>query len=165
MVDLVASATASGLRIAIVVSCFNKEATEKLLEGARAAFLHHGGDVAQLDVVYTPGAFELPQAAAKLAALGKWDALVALGVVIRGETSHFEYISSSAIKGLSQVAHTHKIPVGLGVLTVDSLSQALERAGGAAGNKGADAMTSALKMAQLFTLLHQQAANPNRRAL
>jgi 6,7-dimethyl-8-ribityllumazine synthase len=144
---------ASKLRVACLVSRFNDFVTEKLLEGARAAFAAHGGDEARLDVAQVPGAFELPVAAMQLAKSGRYDAIVALGAVIRGETPHFEYVSAAASDGLSRVALETGLPVGFGLLTTDDTEQAEARAGGEAGNKGAEAMLSAIEMANLLKSL------------
>jgi 6,7-dimethyl-8-ribityllumazine synthase len=141
---------ASGLKVAILVTRFNQYVTERLLEGALDAFERHGGKAADVDVVRVPGAFELPLAAKRLAGGGRYDALVALAAVIRGETPHFEYVSSAATTGLTQVALESGVPVGFGVLTTDTLEQAVERAGAKAGNKGAEALLSAVEMANLM---------------
>jgi 6,7-dimethyl-8-ribityllumazine synthase len=135
---------AHGLKFAIVVARFNSTITEKLLEGARAAFAQAGA--ADVLVFHVPGAFELPYAARMLA--GKYDGIVALGAVIRGETPHFEYVASAAATGLQQVALDTGTPVAFGVLTTDSVEQAEARAGGAQGNKGYDAAMTAIEMAR-----------------
>jgi 6,7-dimethyl-8-ribityllumazine synthase len=145
--------TAKGLKLALVVSRFNRFVTDKLLEGARDAFLRHGGEAAQLDVVWVPGAFEMPPVAARLARGQRYDALVALGAVIRGETPHFEYVSSTASHGLAAVARETGVPIGFGLLTTDTVEQAVDRAGAKAGNKGAEAMLSAIEMANLLKAL------------
>jgi 6,7-dimethyl-8-ribityllumazine synthase len=140
------AATAGGGRVAVVVSRFNELVTEKLLAGARARLTELGVADTAVDVVWVPGAFELPLAAAAAAATGRYRAIVALGCVIRGETPHFDYVAGEAARGLQSVALSYRIPVGFGVLTTDSFEQAVDRAGGAAGNKGADAADAALRM-------------------
>ncbi|MGL4209073.1 MAG: 6,7-dimethyl-8-ribityllumazine synthase [Candidatus Adiutrix sp.] len=147
---------AKGLKIALVVSRFNSFITDRLVEGACDAFTRHGGDIANLCVVKTPGAFELPLAAAKLAASGKYNAIVALGAIIRGNTPHFDYVASEATKGLAHAALDSGVPVSFGVLTCDTIEQAVERAGTKAGNKGFDAAMSAIEMANLFMELDKQ---------
>jgi len=141
---------ASGLRIAVLASRFNQFITERLMEGAQDAFARHGGDPESLEVVRVPGAFEMPLAAKRLAATGRYDALVALAAVIRGETAHFEYVASSATNGLAQVALDSGVPIGNGVLTTESVDQAVDRAGAKVGNKGAEAMLTAIEMANLL---------------
>lgn len=141
---------ASGLRVAVLVSRFNQFVTERLVEGALDAFTRHGGDPEAVDVVRVPGAFEMPVAAKRLAATGRYDALVALAAVIRGETAHFEYVASSATSGLAQLALETGLPIGYGVLTTESVEQAVDRAGAKVGNKGAEAMLSAIEMANLL---------------
>lgn len=133
-------------RVAVVVSRFNELVTEKLLAGARARLAERGVDDQAVDVVWVPGAFELPLAAAAAAVSGRYRAIVALGCVIRGETAHFEYVAGEASRGLQTVALTYRVPVGFGVLTTETFEQAIERAGGSAGNKGADAADAALSM-------------------
>lgn len=141
---------ASGVTIAILVSRFNSFITDRLLEGAISTYTRHGGSMEQLDVVHVPGAFELPVAAKKLAAKGGLDAIVALSAVVRGATPHFEYVSSAATSGLSTVSLEFTIPIGFGVLTTDTVEQAIERAGSKNGNRGSDAMLSAIEMANLI---------------
>ena len=133
-------------RVAVVVSRFNELVTERLLAGARTRLAEGGVDDASVDVVWVPGAFELPLAAAEAAHSGRYRAIVALGCVIRGETAHFEYVAGEAARGLQTVALTYRIPVGFGVLTTETFEQAIERAGGEAGNKGYDAADAALRM-------------------
>jgi 6,7-dimethyl-8-ribityllumazine synthase len=137
-------------RVAILVSRYNELVTSRLLEGAVACCQEAGLDRNQLDVIWVPGAFELPTAAAVAAASGGYTCLVALGAVIRGDTPHFEYVASEATRGLGQVAVHHGLPVGFGVLTVDSMEQAVERAGGSAGNKGYEAAAAALQTADVL---------------
>jgi 6,7-dimethyl-8-ribityllumazine synthase len=137
---------ASGLSFAILVARFNGAITEKLLAGAREAFAKCGAKSQQ--VFYVPGAFELPFAAKKLAGRGGFDAIVALGAVIRGGTPHFDYVAGEAARGLQQVGLETGVPVIFGVLTTDNWEQAEARAGGAAGNKGFDAAMTAIEMAR-----------------
>ena len=139
-------------RVGIIVSRYNELITRRLLDGAREVCGEAGVPEQQVDVVWVPGAFELPAAAACCAATGRYACLVALGAVIRGDTPHFEYVAAEAARGLNAVAVRHALPVGFGVLTVDSLDQATERAGGAAGNKGREAAEAALLTADV---LHQ----------
>ncbi len=138
-----------GARFGIVLSCFNDFIGERLLHGAIDTLERHGADTSQLEVVRVPGAFEMPLAAKLMAASKNYDALIALGVVIRGETPHFEYVAGRCVTGLSQVSLEFNIPLGFGVLTVDTLEQAIERAGSKAGNKGADAARAAIEMLNL----------------
>ena len=138
------------LRFAIVVSRFNEPVTSKLLEGAVAAFQEHGVPDNNLTVVWVPGAFELPVACQGLARTGRYDAIVALGAVIRGETSHYDHICSAAANGLMRVGLEQALPVTFGVLTTDNADEARARAGGSKGNKGADAAAAALTMCGLL---------------
>jgi len=138
------SVDARGLRIAVIVARFNEAITSKLLEGAQKALEGAG----MVDVSYVPGAFELPFAAKVLARKGSYDAIVALGAVIRGGTPHFEYVAGEAARGLQQVALETGVPVAFGVLTTDNMAQAWARAGGSAGNKGFDAAMTAIEMAR-----------------
>jgi 6,7-dimethyl-8-ribityllumazine synthase len=138
-------------RFALVVSRFNDFITSRLLEGAIDCFNRHGGTVDNLTVVRVPGAFEIPLTAAKLAKSKKYDGVICLGAVIRGATPHFDYIAAESAKGVAQAAFASEIPVIFGILTTDSIEQAVERAGTKAGNKGWDAMMSAMEMADLFT--------------
>ena len=140
----------SGLRLAVVVSRFNEIVTEPLLRGALATARDQGVGEDSLDIVRVPGAFELPQAARRLAGMGRYDAIVCLGAVVRGETPHFDYVCSEAARGLTMVAQEFNLPVAFGVLTCDTMAQARARSGGSAGNKGDEAMRAALEMANLF---------------
>jgi 6,7-dimethyl-8-ribityllumazine synthase len=140
---------ASG-RVAILVSRYNELITTKLLEGALACCLEAGVAREAIDVVWLPGAFELPAAAAAAADTGAYSCLIALGVVIRGETPHFDYVAGEAARGLGEVALRRGLPVGFGVLTVDTMEQAVERAGGTAGNKGHEAAAAALRTADVL---------------
>jgi 6,7-dimethyl-8-ribityllumazine synthase len=144
---------AQGLKVGILVSRFNSFIGERLVEGAMDALLRHGAEDADLVVVRVPGAFELPPAARKLAASGSFDALVCLGAVIRGATPHFDYVSAEVSKGIAAVSMEAGIPVTFGVLTTDTLEQAIERAGSKAGNKGFDAAMAAIEMANLYKAL------------
>jgi 6,7-dimethyl-8-ribityllumazine synthase len=140
-------------RVAILVSRYNELITAKLLEGALACCDEAGVPREEVDVIWLPGAFELTTAAAAAAATGRYACLVALGAVVRGETPHFEYVAGAAASGLTDVARQHAIPVGFGVLTVDTLQQAIERAGGSAGNKGHEAAAAALGTADVIAQL------------
>ena len=140
-------------RIALLVSRFNGFVVESLLAGALDALKRHGADERDLQIVRLPGAFEMPVAAQRLAASKRFDALIALGAVIRGGTPHFEYVAGECTKGLAAVSLKYDIPVAFGVLTVDTIEQAIERAGTKAGNKGAEAALSAIEMISLLRTL------------
>jgi 6,7-dimethyl-8-ribityllumazine synthase len=142
-----------GMRVALVVSRFNRFVTDLLLEGARERLAELGVDDASVTVAAVPGAFELPLAAQRLAAAGDVDAVVCLGAVIRGDTDHHVHVGGQAAAGCQRVQLDTGVPVGLGVLTTDTLEQALERAGGRHGNKGADAAAAAVEMADLLRQL------------
>jgi len=137
-------------RFALVVSRFNEFITQKLLDGALDAFRRHGADEAYLEVFWSPGCFEIPLIARKLADSGRYLAVVCLGVVIRGGTEHHRYIASEAAKGVAQTALNTGVPCTFGILTCDTIEQAIERAGSKAGNKGADAACSAIEMVNLL---------------
>lgn len=139
-----------GLSLAIVVSRFNRLVTERLLAGAHDALARHSVDQEKVDVAWVPGSLELPLAARRLAERGRYDAIVCLGAVIRGETPHFDYVASQAAAGISRVALDTGVPTIFGVITANTLEQALERAGGKAGNKGYDAVVTAIEMANLL---------------
>ncbi len=141
--------SAGGLRFGIVVSRFNMLVTERLLDGAVDCLLRHGATEDSLTTVYCPGAFEIPQVANLMARSGKFDAILCLGCVIRGETPHFDYIAAEVAKGIGQIALTTSVPTAFGVLTTETLEQALERAGAKAGNKGWDAAMTAIELVQL----------------
>ncbi len=141
---------ASGLKIAIVAGRFNEFIVGKLVAGAVDAIVRHGGNEEDIDIAYVPGAFELPLAAKKLAKTGKYDAIVALGTVIRGATTHYDYVCSEAAKGIGKISLDEEIPVMFGVVTTENIEQAIERAGTKAGNKGFDAAVSAIEMANLL---------------
>ena len=140
----------TGLKVAMVVSRFNEFITSKLLSGAIDALTRHGVSDGDVDVIWVPGSFEIPLGAQKVAASGRFDAVICLGAVIRGQTPHFEYIAAEAAKGVAQVAMSTGVPTVFGVITSDTLEQAIERAGTKSGNKGADAALSAIEMANLF---------------
>jgi len=143
--------SAEGLRFAIIVSRFNDFIGARLLDGAIDALIRHGANDEQIVVVRVPGAFEIPLAAKKLLQSGgKYDAVICLGAVIRGSTSHFDYVAGEVSKGIATVALESNVPVTFGVLTTDNLEQAIERAGSKAGNKGWDAALTAIEMANLF---------------
>jgi 6,7-dimethyl-8-ribityllumazine synthase len=144
---------ASGLRVGIVAARFNDFIVERLLAGAIDTLVKHGANVADIDVVRVPGAFEMPLAVNKLAARGRYDSLIALGCVIRGATPHFDYVAGEASRGIGQAGLAHNVPVGFGLLTVETIEQAIERAGTKAGNKGVDAAMSAIEMATLLRQL------------
>ncbi len=152
MADFSGRLRASG-RVAILVSRYNELITRKLLDGALACCREAGLAREQVDVVWLPGAFELAGAAAAAAKTGRYTCLVALGAVIRGETPHFDYVAAETARGLNEVAVRHALPVGFGVLTVDTLQQAADRAGGSAGNKGHEAAAAALLTADVVAQL------------
>lgn len=142
--------TAEGLRFAIVVSRFNDFISSRLVEGTRDALLRHGGNDESIAVVKVPGAFELPAVARRLTQSERFDAVICLGAVIRGATPHFDYVAAEVSKGIAGVSLESRVPVVFGVLTTDSLEQAIERAGSKSGNKGYDAAMAAMEMAGLF---------------
>ncbi len=145
-------------RVAILVSQYNERVTTRLLEGALACCKDAGVPDAQVDVVWLPGAFELGAAAAAAAESGKYSAIVGLGCVVRGETAHFHYVAGEAARGLSQVAVRYGMPAAFGVLTTETMDQALARAGGSAGNKGYEATEAALRTADALAQLRKQNA-------
>jgi 6,7-dimethyl-8-ribityllumazine synthase len=142
--------TVRGARIALLVSRFNSFIVESLVSGAVDTLKRHGAEERELQIIRVPGAYEMPIAAKRLAASQRYDAIIALGAVIRGGTPHFEYVAGECTKGLSQVSLQHDLPIAFGVLTVDSIEQAIERAGTKAGNKGAEAALSAIEMINLL---------------
>jgi len=142
-----------GLRIALTCARFNDFITDRLLAGARDGLLRHGVDEASITVVWVPGAFELPLVAKRLAGSGEYDAVIALGAVIRGATGHYDHVAGQAAAGLARAALDTGVPVVFGVLTTDTIEQAIERAGTKAGNKGFDAAIAAIEMAQLLKSL------------
>jgi 6,7-dimethyl-8-ribityllumazine synthase len=144
---------AKGLRVGLLVSRFNSFVSDRLVEGAIDALLRHGGEEEDVSIVRVPGAFEIPPAAKQMAESGRYDAIVCLGAVIRGATPHFEYVSAEVSKGVASVSIDSGIPVAFGVLTTDTIEQAIERAGSKAGNKGFDAAMAAVEMANLYKAL------------
>jgi 6,7-dimethyl-8-ribityllumazine synthase len=145
--------TAEGMRIALVVGRFNDFISGKLMEGALDALVRHGADSDDISVVWVPGSFEIPLVAKRLAASHRFDAVITLGAVIRGSTPHFDYVAAEVSKGVAQVTMETGVPVIFGVLTTDTIEQAIERAGTKAGNKGADAAMSAVEMVNLLKQL------------
>lgn len=141
---------AKGIKVGIVVGRFNEFIGSKLLSGALDTLRRHGADEADVSVAWVPGAFEIPLTAKKMAKSGKYDAVICLGAVIRGATAHFEYVSAEVSKGIAAVGLDSEIPVIFGVLTVDSIEQAIERAGTKVGNKGSEAAASAIEMVNLL---------------
>ncbi|MBI4684077.1 MAG: 6,7-dimethyl-8-ribityllumazine synthase [Nitrospirae bacterium] len=144
---------AKGLKFAIVVSRFNDFITSKLLEGAIDALLRHGAKEEDIDVAKVPGSFEIPLIAKKMASKGAYNAVICLGTVIRGATPHFEYISAEVSKGIASASMETGIPMAFGIITSDTIEQAVERAGTKSGNKGWDAAITAIEMAQLLKKL------------
>jgi 6,7-dimethyl-8-ribityllumazine synthase len=144
------SLNGSTLKIAIVVSRFNDFITDRLLNGARNCLLQHQTADQNIDIVWVPGAFELPMAALSLAKSGKYQAVICLGAVIRGETSHYDYVCNEAAKGIASVSQQTGIPAIFGVVTTENTDQAIARAGGKSGNKGWDCAMTALEMANLL---------------
>jgi 6,7-dimethyl-8-ribityllumazine synthase len=141
------------LRIALVASRFNAEVVDRLVQGAVDALVAHGADPASLELVRVPGAFDLPPVARRIALSGRCDAIVALGAVIRGETPHFDYVAGECAAGLARVASETGVPVAFGVLTTEDEEQAMARAGGPEGNRGADAALAAVELASLLRKL------------
>jgi 6,7-dimethyl-8-ribityllumazine synthase len=139
-----------GLKFAVVISRFNEFITGKLLEGAQDALKRHGVSDVDIDIAWTPGSFEIPLVAKKLADTKKYDAIICLGAVIRGATPHFEYVANEVSKGIAKVGLDTGIPVAYGIVTADNLEQAIERAGTKAGNRGFDAAANAIEMANLL---------------
>ena len=145
--------SAKGLKLGIVAARFNAFIVERLVDGAVDAFVRTGGSQDDVTVVRCPGAFEIPQVARKLVEAGTVDAVVCLGCVIRGATPHFDYVAGEAAKGVGQLASTARVPVVFGILTTESIEQAIERAGTKAGNKGFDAAMAAIEMASVYKQL------------
>jgi len=141
---------ADGLRFGIVAGRFNEFITAKLLSGAIDCLVRHGAKAEDLATAWVPGAFEIPLAAKKMAASGKYDAIICLGAVIRGATPHFDYVCAEVSKGIATISLQYETPVSFGVLTTESIEQAVERAGTKAGNKGVDAAMAAIEMANLL---------------
>jgi 6,7-dimethyl-8-ribityllumazine synthase len=157
------STDARHLRIAVVVSRFNHPVSVKLLEGCHERLLERGAQPEQIHVAWVPGAFEIPHAARVLAESGRYDAVAALGVVIRGETPHFEYVCRGVTDGVREVTRDTGVPVAFGVLTVENADQAMARAGGSEGNKGSEAALAAIEMARLSPRLRRPPSAPTRR--
>lgn len=145
--------TAEGLKIGLVVGRFNSFIVDSLVKGAIDTIVRHGGSMDNIDQVMVPGAFEIPVVAKKMAESGKYDAVVALGAVIRGGTPHFDYVAGECVKGLGQVSLQTGIPISFGVLTVDTIDQAIERAGTKAGNKGEECTLAAIETAHVLKQL------------
>jgi len=144
---------AKGLKFGIIMSRFNDFITTRLLEGAQDALLRHGAKEDDIAVIKVPGSFEIPMAAKKLALKGSYNAIICLGTIIRGATPHFEYIAAEVSKGIAAVSLETGLPVAFGVITTDTIEQAIERAGAKSGNKGWDAAMTAIEMAQLLKKL------------
>jgi 6,7-dimethyl-8-ribityllumazine synthase len=140
-------------KIALVAARFNSFVVEHLIKGAKEALLKHGAEETDIELFYVPGAFEIPLALKKIAISGKYDGIVALGAVIRGGTPHFEYVAGECVKGITQASLDSEVPIAFGVLTVDTVNQAIDRAGDNSGNKGAEAAESAIRMINLLEQL------------
>lgn len=153
MAEFTGTPDATDRRFAVIASRFNEEVVQKLVDGALEALVKHGAKVDDVDVIWVPGAWELPPVARRLAGSERYDALIALGAVIRGETPHFDYVAGEAARGLAKVSAEFDVPIGFGVLTTNDDAQAEARAGGAHGNKGWDAAVAAMEMADLFDRL------------
>lgn len=149
----------SSIRIAIVASRFNRFIVDQLVAGARDALRRHGVDEQQQVLVWVPGAYELPLAAERLASSGKFDAIIALGAVIRGGTPHFDYVAGECASGITRVSLDHDLPVTFGVLTTDDIEQAIERAGTGEGNKGFDVAMTALEMVSTLACIDEHLAD------
>jgi 6,7-dimethyl-8-ribityllumazine synthase len=149
--------TTRGLKVAIVAARFNDFIVDRLVEGAVDALVRHGVADGDITIVHCPGAFEIPQVARRIVDVGGYDAVVCLGCVIRGATTHYDYVAGHAAYGIAEVAMSAKVPVIFGVLTTENIEQAVERAGTKAGNKGSDAALAALEMASLYAQLDGQA--------
>jgi 6,7-dimethyl-8-ribityllumazine synthase len=153
MAEFSGSPSGHGRRFAVVASRFNESVTQKLVDGALDALVRHGAAADDVDIVWVPGAWELPSAVRRLLATERYDALVALGAVVRGDTPHFDYVAGEASRGLAEAGTAFETPIGFGLLTCDTMAQAEARAGGEHGNKGWDAALAALEMADLFDRL------------
>ena len=153
------SLTAAGRSFGVVASRFNDFIVRALLDGALDAIGRHGGDLSSVDVVWVPGSYEIPVVAKRLAVSGRYDAIICLGAVIRGATAHFEYVAGGAASGISAVALETGVPVIFGVITTETIEQAVERAGTKLGNKGFEAATAAIEMADLMPRLQSGAAD------
>jgi len=147
---------ASGLKFAIIISRFNEFITTRLLSGAEDCLVRHGATEEQIDVAWVPGAMEIPLIAQELAKSGKYDSILCLGCVIRGATPHFDYVAAEVSKGVAQTSLKTGVPVIFGVITSDTIEQAIERAGTKSGNKGWDAALSGIEMAQLFNQIRKK---------
>lgn len=152
---ITAQLDARGHRFAIVIARFNEFVSRRLIEGAIDAVVRHGGDEDAITQVWVPGSFEIPLAARKLADSGSYSGVICLGCLIRGQTPHFDYIAAEVCRGIARVSLESGVPVTFGVITADTLEQAVERAGGKAGNKGADAALAAIEMANLLKRLSE----------
>ena len=150
MKDIQGKLIGKGMKIGIVLARFNEFIGSKLLSGAEDALIRHGVDEDDIEVAWVPGAYEIPLVAKKLATSEKYDAVICLGAVIKGNTPHFDYVSAEVSKGIAQVGLLSEVPVIFGVLTVDNIEQAIERAGTKAGNKGSEAANSAVEMVNLL---------------
>ncbi|MEW6419449.1 MAG: 6,7-dimethyl-8-ribityllumazine synthase [Nitrospirota bacterium] len=144
---------AKGLKFCIVISRFNDFITSKLLDGAKDALLRHGANEDEIDVIRVPGSFEIPMVAKRMALKGAYNAIICLGTVIRGATPHFEYIAAEVSKGIALASMETGLPIAFGIITSDTIEQAIERAGTKSGNKGWDAAITAIEMAQLLKKL------------
>ena len=153
MAEFTGEPNGSGRRFAVVGSRFNEEITGKLVDGALNCLIKHGTALDDIDVVWVPGAWELPAAVERLLASDRYDGIVAVGAVIRGDTPHFDYVAGEASRGLSELQREFNVPIGFGLLTTDNDEQAEARSGGAHGNKGHDAALAALEMVDLFARL------------
>ena len=153
MAEFSGTPTGEGRRFAVVASRFNEAIVQKLVDGAMDALVRHGARSDDVDLIWVPGAWELPFAARRLLASERYDALVALGAVIRGDTPHFDYVAGEASRGLARAGAEFELPIAFGVLTCDDMAQAEARAGGEHGNKGWDAALAAMEMADLFDRL------------
>jgi 6,7-dimethyl-8-ribityllumazine synthase len=153
--NLTGSPTGDGLRIGIALARFNQAVTDNLLAGALAALVEHGVADDAIDVATVPGAFELPLCVQRLAATGRYDVLICLGAVVRGETPHFDFVAGEAARGIAELARRLDLPVAFGLLTTDTIEQALARAGGERGNKGAEAALTALEMVQVLRAIQK----------
>lgn len=160
MAEFTGQPNGAGRRFAVVASRFNEEITSKLLDGALECLVKHGVKLDDIDVVWVPGAWELPSAAERLLASDRYDGLVAVGAVIRGETPHFDYVAGEASRGLSELQREFNVPIGFGLLTTDNDEQAEARSGGAHGNKGYDSALAALEMVDLFSRLDHAHDDP-----
>jgi 6,7-dimethyl-8-ribityllumazine synthase len=155
MAEFIGVPSGAGRRVVIVAARFNEHVTQKLVDGATEACLKHGARLEDVDVIWVPGAWELPPAVARALQTERYDAVVAVGAVVRGETPHFDVVAGESSRGLALLQGEFGVPIGLGVLTCDTMEQAEARAGGAHGNKGWDAAVAALEMTDLFGRLDQ----------